>query len=366
MKRRNFYLDRRFIIANTLAWLLVFALTVSESLFFYQINSKPAPYRNIIVNDLYILCWITITPFLFMLTRFWYQHRTKWLSFVLKMLAIGAVAIAVIIAMESTVHFFDRINTEQERPWSNMYLQLISFRFQINLLLYSGYSAISVAALAYFEIKKSEEKRMQLSKNLIEAQLGVLRAQMKPHFLFNSLHAISGLILKKQNELAITVIAKLSDLLRDSLSMDNKKWITLKEEIDFIKRYLEIYVLRFGEQLTYSFEVEKQAEQILVPPALLQPIVENSLVHGVIPNDNRGHIIIQGRLKDQNLCLIVRDNRKPNRTIEEPIKEGLGIGNTRKRLSSLFDDKFRLEFEPNEGSEGPSTLISFPSSKAKA
>ncbi|MEP4092289.1 histidine kinase [Reichenbachiella sp.] len=364
MKRKNFHLDRQFIIVNTSAWLLVFALTVSESLFFYQINGKPAPYRNIIVNDLYILCWIIITPFLFMITRFWYHHRTKWLSFVFKILAVGALAMAVIIGLETTVHFFDRLNTEQERAWTNMYIQLISFRFQINLLLYLGYSAISVAALAYFEIKKSEEKRRELNRSLIEAQLGVLKAQMKPHFLFNSLHAISGLILKKQNELAITVITKLSDLLRDSLNMDEKKWITLNEEIDFINRYLEIYVLRFGKQLTYSFEVKEGTELALVPPALLQPIVENSLVHGIVPNDNQGHININARIKENYLEIEVCNNLQVNKISQEQQKEGIGLSNTRKRLSSLYADDFEFSFELSE-SKGASTIIVLPLSNNK-
>ncbi|MEO9967210.1 MAG: histidine kinase [Reichenbachiella sp.] len=350
MKSKDLYISSKFIVVIAALWFLLFALTVSESLFFYQINDQPAPYRSIIVNDLFMLCWAPISPILFIIIRTWYLKKTKWLSFILKTLALGALAIAVIIGMESIIHYVDLMNTEKERTLSNIYLQLISFRFNTNLILYLGFAAISVAVMAYFEAKRSEEQRIELSRSLIEAQLGVLKAQMKPHFLFNSLHAISGLILKKQNETAITVIAKLSDLLRESLSMDEKKWIPIEEEIEFINRYLEIYVLRFGEQLTYSIDVEEQKRSVLIPPAILQPIVENSLVHGIVPNDNQGHISIEVFGQDQSLCIQITDNGSNFLGQEKTDVEGLGLKNTRKRLSSLYQDQF--EFSSQINSDG--------------
>ncbi|SMD31979.1 Histidine kinase [Reichenbachiella faecimaris] len=336
----------RFLAISSGVWFLVFALTVSESLFFYQINQKPAPYWNIILNDLFILCWIPISPVLYFFTKRWYKHKSNWLNFSLKLLLILIGALAFVLFSESLIHYFERLGSDRERTFDNIYFQLISFRFHSNLILGLGFLATSVAALAYTESRKLAERQEALNRNLVEAQLGILKAQMKPHFLFNSLHAISGLVLKKENDLAITVIAKLSDLLRESLNMDEKNWITLKEEIDFIKRYLEIYALRFGEQLTYTFDIEEETELVLVPPAFLQPIVENALVHRVIPNDNRGHVLVKAYIQNDNLNISVKDIVETELQFDVQYKEGMGLGNTRKRLASLFGDHFKLKFDP--------------------
>lgn len=256
---------------------------------------------------------------------------------------------------ESVIHYFERIGTDAERTFVNIFFQLLTFRFHSNVVLGLGFFASSVAILAYAESRRLSEQQESLNRNLIEAQLGILKAQMKPHFLFNSLHAISGLILKKENDLAITVIAKLSDLLRESLNMDDKKWITLREETDFIKRYLDIYTLRFGEQMTFSFEIDEKTESVLVPPAILQPLVENSLVHSIIPNDNQGSILIRSVIFNDNLKITIQDQAK-SESSEKEMKEGLGLGNTRKRLNSLFGDDFTLEFNQ----ETSTTLVIIP------
>lgn len=350
MFKGDYYVSWRFILVSSVSWILIFALTVSESLFYYQVNQKPAPYKNILVNDLFILTWLPVSIILFAVIQSWYNHKSRWLTFSLKLVGLGILVLALLIGIESCIHYIDRLGSEYQRQWSDIYLQLISFRFHSNLVLYLGFCAISVAYLAYRETKRLSEKEAALRKDLVEAQLGVLKEQMKPHFLFNSLHAISGLILKNKNELAISVITKLSDLLRESLTMDHKQWISLSDEINFLERYLEIYSMRFGDQLNYTFEVEAAIEEARIPPMILQPIVENALVHGIVPNDNQGNIDISGKMQDGFLLLEVRDSSIESEHEIGEHEEGLGLGNTRKRLTSLYGTDFELtlNFDPEQ------------------
>ncbi|WP_420581630.1 sensor histidine kinase [Reichenbachiella sp.] len=337
----------QFTVISAVVWVLVFALTVSESLFYYQLHNEPAPYKRIIVNDLFILFWVPLSPVLFVAICHLFARKKGWLSFAVQLFGLCMLAIALILGVESMIHFLNDANVEENGTYGSVFVQLITFRLQSNLVLGLGFMASCVAYLSYSESQTLSRKQTELNQSLMAAQLGVLKAQIKPHFLFNSLHAISGLVLKKENDLAITVIAKLSDLLRESIEMDSQKWITVKEEIDFIKRYLDIYILRFGEDLKCEFELEGQVENLLIPPALLQPIVENALVHGVVPNDNRGTITICIQKEEESVQISVQDTGCLDNKPESGAKEGLGLSNTRKRLSSLFQDDFSLGFDNN-------------------
>ncbi|WP_422358941.1 sensor histidine kinase [Reichenbachiella sp.] len=346
----------RFTIISGAVWFLVFALTVSESLFYYQLHNEPAPYKRILFNDLFILFWIPLSPILFVAINKFYQCKKNWLFYTFQMVGLCLMAIILILILESIIHYYGDTTLEVDKTFANVFVQLITFRLHSNLVLGLGFVASCVAYLSYSESQTLSRKQAELNQSLMAAQLGVLKAQIKPHFLFNSLHAISGLVLKKDNNLAITVIAKLSDLLRESIDMDNQKWITVQEEADFIKRYLDIYIVRFGEDLKCEFEIENDAEKLLIPPALLQPVVENALVHGVVPNGNRGTITVSIKRDEKTVQISVQDTGYLNEQSESCSKEGIGLSNTRKRLSSLFEEDFKLDFD----SKSSTTQIIYP------
>lgn len=352
----------KFAAITTVVWILVFALTVSESLFYFQLHQKPAPYEKIILNDLFILFWIPISPLLFKLISGLFHRKNNWFYFGFQMFGLCLLSIFINLGAESLIHYFSENGTIEKSSYASVFAQLITYRFHSNLILGIGFIASCVAYLSYIESQSLYRKQTELNQSLMTAQLGVLKAQMKPHFLFNSLHAISGLVLKNKNDLAITVIAKLSDLLRESIDMDNKKWIPIREEVDFIKRYLGIYALRFGESLKYEFDIAEDVDELLIPPALLQPIVENSLVHGVVPNDNKGTIKVSITRSLESVEISVQDTGYSIDHETPVFKEGLGLSNTRKRLSSLFYDKFHLRFDV----ESSTTRIGIPALNSKS
>jgi len=175
--------------------------------------------------------------------------------------------------------------------------------------------------------------------------------QLHPHFLFNTLHTISALIHRDANA-ADAMLARLSDLLRLTLDRVGTQQLQLKEELDFIEKYLEIEHTRFGDRLRVVFDVDPVVLDAAVPSLVLQPLVENALRHGIAPKVSGGRIdIVARRDSSGQLALVVRDDGYgvPHDELEA-LNEGVGVSNTRSRLALLYGDRYRFEFRtPSSG-----------------
>src|ERR1017187_2232778 len=183
--------------------------------------------------------------------------------------------------------------------------------------------------------KNEELRAAQLESRLIEAELKALREQLKPHFLFNTLNTIAVLVRDGKNELAVTLLARLGSLLRMSLDGNRDNETTLRAEMEFLERYIEIQKARFPDRLTVDISVEEAALGVLVPWLILQPIVENAILHGISPKPGPGKVEILGRVEEGSLHLEVRDD---GRGIPDgcAVAEGTGLTNTRERLSKIY------------------------------
>jgi two-component system LytT family sensor kinase len=198
---------------------------------------------------------------------------------------------------------------------------------------------------------KNEEIRVaQLESRLIEAELKALREQIKPHFLFNTLNTISVLVRDGKNETAVTLLARLGSLLRMSLDGNHKNETTLRVEMDFLERYIEIQKARFPDRLTVAISVDEAALGVPVPWLLLQPIVENAILHGVAPKSGPGRVEIRGRVQDGSLHLEVTDDG-PGVPDNRRVIEGTGLTNTRERLAKIYgpDSRMTLRSRPTGG-----------------
>jgi len=176
-----------------------------------------------------------------------------------------------------------------------------------------------------------------------EAQLKMLRYQLNPHFLFNTLNAISTLILDNQNKKANNAVTRLSEFLRYTLDQDPMKKVTLRQEIEALNLYLCTERLRFGERLKLEYAVEEAALDALVPSLLLQPLLENSLKYAVSAREQGGSVRIEGRVREGYLELSVIDDG-PGMREGTPTSErrGVGLRNTRERLTVLYGDNCRF------------------------
>jgi two-component system, LytTR family, sensor kinase len=195
-----------------------------------------------------------------------------------------------------------------------------------------------------------------LQARLAEARLEALRAQLQPHFLFNTLNSVSSLMYRDV-EAADVMIARLSDLLRLTLRGDRRREIPLREEIALLQRYLDIERVRFEERMRTAVDIAEDAQAALVPPFLLQPIVENAVRHAIAPRPAGGSIEIAARVEGDRLVIRVRDDG-PGLAPGEAVP-GVGLANTRARLAELHGSAARLELEQPAGG-GLTVTIAMP------
>jgi two-component system LytT family sensor kinase len=205
--------------------------------------------------------------------------------------------------------------------------------------IYIPILVVAHAVLYYIRYRHRELRSVQLQAQLSDAKLLALKSQLQPHFLFNTLHSISSLMLQDVGA-ADTMIARLSDLLRMSLEDTGEHVTSLKREMEFTQAYLEIEKVRFGDRLSVTFDVPARILDSQVPQCLLQPLVENSIKHGISKRTSGGEITVRAYPVGDRLLLSVQDNGPQNAPAkgDRPVHFGLGLKATRERLQSLYGE----------------------------
>jgi sensor histidine kinase YesM len=195
------------------------------------------------------------------------------------------------------------------------------------------------------QIREKEAIRIQYTKELAEVEMKALRAQINPHFLFNSLNSINNFILRNDTKLASRYLVKFSQLVRNILNNSSATFINLEEELQTIELYMIIEGMRFSNQFSYQivFSPEIQPGSIRIPSLLLQPYVENAIWHGLLHKDGEKNIVISVKRNDQQyICIEIEDNgvgREKARQLESKTKKhksfGMALGESRLRLMNL-------------------------------
>ena len=202
--------------------------------------------------------------------------------------------------------------------------------------------------IKYYQLFQSEKEKSLRSEALAhEAQLRMLRYQLNPHFLFNTLNAISTLILVQSTDQANNMVTRLSKFLRYSLEHDPLDTVDLAHEMSSLRLYLDIEKVRFEERLRLEFDVSAEAEQGLVPSMLLQPLVENSIKHAISRSEDGGTIWISAQVDDKKrLCITVADDGPGS--VNHPGSIGVGLKNIRDRLREIYGDNHKLALAVRE------------------
>jgi LytS/YehU family sensor histidine kinase len=190
----------------------------------------------------------------------------------------------------------------------------------------------------------------RLAAQLKEAELQALRMQLHPHFLFNALHSVTALVLKNENKEAVRMINRLSELLRFAIRDNETHWVPLKQEVQFLDRYLEIEQIRFRDRLTVSMSIETETLNAEIPNFILQPLVENAIRHGIAMQSSAGTVTLTAIRKNGALYLEVRDDG-PGLPVnwKQLGKDGVGLRNTRARLEQLYGSEY--VFDLSNGKE---------------
>jgi len=233
----------------------------------------------------------------------------------------------------------------------------------MDLLAYGAIAGLAHSVYFYRRLRERERRALVLESSLASSRLNALRAQLQPHFIFNSLNAIAAL-LRRDPRLAETTLLALSDLLRLAFSQSEKQEITLREEMQFIERYMELQQIRFGDRLRFQQEIEPAALDCFVPTLLLQPLVENAIRHGIEPADEAGSVRLTARELNGKLMLTVEDDGvglTPGAAASLPAPSnpdsdgkggctrngsGIGLANLRARLETLYGSSQALELMP--------------------
>src|SRR4051812_42049146 len=221
----------------------------------------------------------------------------------------------------------------------------------IDMAFYWAVLAFGYSAEISQRYRNEELKAAQLEARLIETELKALREQLRPHFLFNTMNTISVLVREGKNDEAVNLIARLSSLLRFSLDNTRVQEVTVRQEMDFLERYIEIQKVRFSDRLAVGIAIEPAAMEARIPNLLLQPLVENAILHGVMPKSGPGRVDVKGHVADGNLHLEVRDDGPGLGDGMKRAKEGIGLTNTRERIKKIYGAAGHLSLvsEPGRG-----------------
>jgi sensor histidine kinase YesM len=318
--------------------------------------------RALYVQMSWSYLWALATPLVLWLARRFPIDKQSWRRNSLVHLLAGTL-LSFVAGIIAHIIFF----LNYGRALGRTYMFENSLRFAVsNYTEGMGvYLLIAFLALAYSyyqRYRQGELRASQLETQLSQAQLQALKMQLHPHFLFNTLHSISAL-LHKDTESARKMITRLGDFLRLTLENSGTQEVTLQQEMEFLRCYLEIERVRFQDRLTTRVFVDPEALDSHVPNLILQPIVENAIRHAIAPRSTQGEIEIRAKQEDGFLRIRIRDNGPGlpmNRTVDSLFKKGLGLMNTQTRLDRLYGTRHRFDIA-NDPQGGLAVTLEIPS-----
>jgi len=310
----------------------------------------------VVLNATHWYVWALFTPSIVWLSQhFRFERQGLVRAFLIHVPSVVLFSLAHIAAMAGVQWW---LASGRSYAWWTEVNRAALMNFNWEMMTYWAIAGLSQAVLYYRESRERALRTSQLEMKLIAAQMAALRHQLQPHFLFNTLHAISALM-HRDVDAADRTLMRLSDLLRMTLENLGRHENTLKAELDFLSKYLEIEQTRFADRLVVRFDVEPEALDALLPTLLLQPLVENAIKHGVSKKIGPGHINISARQDHDKLWIEVRDDgRGLSETALTALQKGIGVSTTRARLQHQFGADFRFEFHRLE--EGVAVVVAVP------
>jgi len=284
---------------------------------------------------------------------FRWASRSIWSIGWWRWIAPAALAISAFILAHGALYMTGRVlvGVGPTRPFLEAIMRWIPWGgLLIDIPVFVGIVGLAQTRVYRTRLNEKELEAVELRRQLVEAQLAALRAQLQPHFLFNTLHTI-GVFTRKDPDQANRILALVGDVLRRSLETVRTQEITLREEMEFLKPYLEIQRTRFHDRLTVDVAIDVALLGCRVPSFVLQPLVENAVRHGFELHSGKGVIRITARRDEEQLVLEVLDD---GAGLAVPVgagapREGMGLGNTRERLARLYGENQELRLESSSG-----------------
>jgi two-component system, LytTR family, sensor kinase len=348
-------------------WTLIAALTSANSLIEPRTTNpwQPViPLAQVVLAFANSYLWALLTPPIFRLASHYTLERSTWSTRVM-FVVIGLV---LAIGVDMATSYLRSQLFYAPAPLSPEMIAIARLRrlwFMNEFIVFVAVLAAGFARNYFLRYRVRREEAInlkaqaaQLQAQLADARLAALRTQLNPHFLFNTLHAVSALVERDPRGVR-RMVARLSELLRTTLDEADEPEVPLHREITFIERYLDVMQIRFQGRLQVRMQVEPEVRYALVPNLILQPLVENAVKHGVSKLTGTGRIEIGARLDGERIVLVVRDNGPTIGAGTVHPAEGLGLRNTRARLKQLYGSAQNLTLRAVEGG-GLAAEVSLP------
>ncbi|MBJ6759157.1 histidine kinase [Myxococcaceae bacterium JPH2] len=293
--------------------------------------------------------WALATPLILALGRRFHVERGVWpRSLAVHLCTLGVLLVPYV----SLVYTASRAAGEKwylENSLSQLLPMMMAKYCIISLLIYGGILSIGHAVEYHRRYREGELAQAQLETRLVHAQLDTLRAQLHPHFLFNTLNAISVLVRKQDTAGSIRMLTGVSELLRMALNTTGRQHVPFHEDLDFLERYLDIEQTRFQDRLQVVRAIDPVTLGALVPSLILQPLVENAIKHGLAPRSGAGRVELRASREGAWLILEVLDDG-PGLAPNWEHKEGcIGVANVRARLLQLHGERHTFTMENRVG-----------------
>jgi two-component system, LytTR family, sensor kinase len=340
-------------------WLLIAAAWTIVILFFVTQIVTRSLVTDYPVSLFRALSWqlfsgyfqLAFFPFILWLgNRYRFERGTWKRSLIVHLLAASLITLAHQAVDALVLPYLGYPPGRQFGSFLETYRIFLVYNFHLNLALYFLILGVQHGYRYYLMYRERELRATHLEARLAQSRLQVLKMQLHPHFLFNTLNTISELVYKDP-EAAERMITDLGELLRLSLESVGVQEVPLYQELDFLKKYLEIEQTRFHDRLRVVMEIDPQALDAAVPNMILQPLVENAVRHGIAPRASGGRVVIGAARENGSLHLRVSDDGcGPPGGDPRSLKEGVGLSNTRARLKHLYG--VTHQFHLQSGNEG--------------
>ncbi|WP_147451398.1 sensor histidine kinase [Corallococcus llansteffanensis] len=340
----------RRLLRLMLIWALPGLVYSSHTYFYWQARDPTYPLsRALMMHVPQWQFWAFVTPLILALGRRWRLERGVWA----RGLAVHLTALLALLVPHGILAYF--LSRAAKEPWYlenslGKILPLLLVKFFVNdLLVYGGILAVGHALDYHRRYREGELAQSQLETRLAHARLDALRAQLHPHFLFNTLNAISVLVRKQDTAGSIRMLTGVSELLRMALNTSGRQHVPLHEDLDFLERYLDIEQTRFPDRLQVVRAIDPVTLGALVPHLILQPLVENALKHGLATRSGAGCVELRASRDGARLLLEVLDDG-PGLCPGWDTRDGcIGVANVRARLHQLYGDRHVFTLENRAG-----------------
>ena len=357
-----------YTVARSTRWLWIAAIwcagglfDASQTVFVMHWEGKHHPWPPLFGTEFVSwLPWALATPLLTGLARRYPIVR----RISLRTIAVHLAAFAAISLVYSA---WSALLQSLFNPWGNkkwptfvdtwaMTLTYQAFTF---LIAYALILTVTYLVDTRENITRQMAESARLNEELSKAQLAALRRQLEPHFMYNTLNSIAGLVRDERGDAAVSMIVGLSEFLRRSSEDSHRSQVTLTEEVEYLQRYLDIQKVRFGERLQVSVNIPVELLSAQVPNLLLQPLVENAIKHGIAKRVAGGAVRVSGARQSGSLCLSVYNDCPKLLPDWEATHPGVGIGNLRTRLQILYGDKSGLQLKRTDA-DGVEVVVTLP------